>query len=61
MLATAIALYNYKLPVRVAQAFALAMLAGLTTYNSNTLLPKLTNGKQACHHKFIKEWLEAKG
>jgi hypothetical protein len=54
-LATAIALHNYKLPVRVAQAFAAAMLTALTTYNSDTLPPKLANSKQACHHKFIKE------
>jgi hypothetical protein len=45
-LATAIALYNYELPVRVARAFASAMLAGPTTYNSNTLPPEPTNGKQ---------------
>jgi hypothetical protein len=60
-LATAIALYNHKLPVRVARAFASAMLAGPTTYNSNTLPPEPANGKQARHHKFMKEWLEAEG
>jgi hypothetical protein len=44
-LATAIALHN----------------AGPTTYNSNTLPPEPANGKQARHHKFMKEWLEAEG
>ena len=37
------------------------MLAGPTTYNSNTLPPEPTNGKQARHHKFMKEWLKAEG
>jgi hypothetical protein len=54
-LATAIALHNYKLPVRVARAFAAAMLTALTTYNSDTLPPEPANSKQARHHKFIKE------
>jgi hypothetical protein len=60
-LATAMALHNYKLPVKVARAFAAAMLALPTTYNNDPLPPELANGKQARHHKFIKEWLEAKG
>jgi hypothetical protein len=54
-LATAIAFHNHKLPVRVARAFAAAMLAAPTTYNSNTLPPEPANGKQARQHKFMKE------
>jgi hypothetical protein len=60
-LATAIALHNHNLPVKVARAFATAMLAPPTTYNNNPLPPELANGKQARHHKFMKEWLEAEG
>jgi hypothetical protein len=45
--------------VKVAQAFATAMLAAPTTYNNNLLPPKLAGSKQARHHKFIKEWLKA--
>jgi hypothetical protein len=60
-LATAIALDNYKIPVKVAQAFAAAMLAAPTTYNNDSLPPEPANGKQARHHRFMKEWLEAEG
>jgi len=60
-LATAIALHNHKLPVRVARAFAAAILAAPTTYNSDTLPPEPANGKQARNHKFMKEWLKAEG
>jgi hypothetical protein len=60
-LATAVALHNHKLPVKVARAFATAMLATPTTYNNNPLPPEPANGKQARHHKFMKEWLEAEG
>jgi hypothetical protein len=60
-LATAITLHNHKLPVKVARAFATAMLAAPTTYNNDPLPPEPANGKQARHHEFMKEWLEAEG
>jgi hypothetical protein len=59
--ATAIALHNHKVPVKVARAFTTAVLATPTTYNNDPLPPELGNGKQARHHKFIREWLEAEG
>jgi hypothetical protein len=51
-LAAAIALPNYKLPVRVARAFALAMLSDLVI---NKLLPKLNGLKQARLYKYLTE------
>jgi hypothetical protein len=51
-LAAAIALPNYKLPVRVACAFALAMLSNLVI---NKLLPKLNRLKQARLYKYLTE------
>jgi hypothetical protein len=44
-LATAITLYNYNLPIKVALAFATAILTLLTIYINNPLLPKLANSK----------------
>jgi hypothetical protein len=49
-LATAIALPNYKLPIRVARAFALAMLSDLVT---NKFPPEPSGLKQARRHKYL--------
>jgi hypothetical protein len=57
-LAAAIALPNYKLPVRVACAFALAMLSDPVI---NKLPPELNGLKQARLHKYSTEWLGAEG
>jgi hypothetical protein len=51
-LAAAIALPNYKLPIYVAYAFALAMLSNLVI---NKLLPKLNGLKQARLYKYLTE------
>jgi hypothetical protein len=57
-LAAAIALPNYKLPIRVARAFASAMLSDLVT---DELPPELNGLKQARRHKYSTEWLSAEG
>jgi hypothetical protein len=51
-LAAAIALPNYKLPICVARAFALAMLSDLVI---NKLLSKLNGLKQARLYKYLTE------
>jgi hypothetical protein len=51
-LTAAIALPNYKLPICVARAFALAMLSNLVI---NKLLPKLNRLKQARLYKYLTE------
>jgi hypothetical protein len=51
-LAAAIALPNYKLPITITCAFALAMLSNLVT---NKLLPKLNRLKQARLYKYLTE------
>jgi hypothetical protein len=57
-LAAAIALPNHKLPVRVARAFASAMLSDPVT---NELPPEPNGLKQARLHKYSTEWLGAEG
>jgi hypothetical protein len=57
-LAAAIALPNHKLPVRVARAFALAMLSDPIP---NELPPEPNGLKQARLHKHSTEWLGAEG
>jgi hypothetical protein len=51
-LTAAIALSNYKLPITIAYAFALAMLRDLVT---NKLLPKLNRLKQVRLYKYLTE------
>jgi hypothetical protein len=51
-LAAAIALPNYKLPICVTYAFALAILSNLVI---NKLLPKLNGLKQARLYKYLTE------
>jgi hypothetical protein len=51
-LTAAIALSNYKLPITITCAFALAILRNLVT---NKLLPKLNRLKQARLYKYLTE------
>jgi hypothetical protein len=60
-LATVIALHNHKLPVKLACAFAMAMLSDPSPAGNEALPPEPRTMKQARVHKLASGWLKAEG
>jgi hypothetical protein len=60
VLATAICLHNYTVPLYVARCFATSIIdAPSATEDNPNLLPKLVSAKQAYIHRFSKRWVLA--